>query len=249
MGLFESAIFGGKGKGLDLALINPFAPYIIIENSSSREMNSFIGFDLFLIPHQDVTVSMQLLVDDVKLSLFGKPIFYGEEVEPNEFGFAIGGTCSDPLGLSNTLLRARYYKVTNYTYNARDSLEQYLQNGIGLGAGMGNDFDELAFGVDYFPGKSWILSASVSQLRKGEGGLTDPFPIEFTSYDIPFPSGVVEKTLGLEAALRYQASSVWFVQGGLGFVNVTNKGHVEGDNDLQLRGSLTVQASWWRWFG
>ncbi len=248
MGLFESALFGGKGKGLDLALINPFAPYFIIENSTTRQMNSFVGFDLFFIPREDITLSMQLLIDDVKLSLFGTPIFHGDEVEPNEFGFAIGGTYSDPLGISNTLIRARYHKVTNYTYNAVDSLEQYLHGGINLGSGNGNDFDELVFGVDYFFEKGWILSGSASYLRQGEGRVTDPFPVEFASDDLPFPSGVVEKKFELGATLHYQPSAVWFIRGGLGFEDVTNKGHLVGENDLEIKGSVHVQFSWWDWF-
>jgi hypothetical protein len=248
MGLFESALYGGNGKGLDLALLNPFAPYFIIENSTTRQMNSFVGFDLFFMPRQDITLSMQLLIDDVKLSLFGTPILHGDEVEPNEFGFAIGGTYSDPLGIPNTLIRARYHKVTNYTYNAVDSLEQYLHGGINLGSGKGNDFDELTFGADYFFEKGWILSGSVNYLRLGEGRVTDPFPIEFTTDDLPFPSGVVEKRVELEAELFYQPSAVWFIGGTLGFEDVTNKGHVGGEDDLEIKGSVRVQFSWWDWF-
>jgi hypothetical protein len=247
MGLFESSVYGGKGKGLDLALLNPFVPYVIVENSSSREMNSFIGLDMYLVPHRDITVSMQLLIDDVKLSLFGKPIFHGDEVEPNEFGFAIGGTCRDPLGLTNSILRARYLKVTRYTYNTPDSLERYLHEGISLGAGNGNDFDEVMIDVDYFPVKSWIVSASALFKRAGEGLISEPFPEEFLTEDIPFPSGIIEKTHSFLAGLRYQPSAVWFLRGRLGFDNVKNRDHVNGEDDVYVRGDVSFQISWWRW--
>ncbi len=248
MGLFESAVCGGRGKGIDLSLLNPFTPYVIIENSTTRQLNSMVGFDIYLIPHPDLTISTQLLIDDVKLSLFGEPIFHGDEVEPNEFGLAFGATCADPLGLTGTLLRGRYLKVTNYTYNALDSLERYLEGGIGLGSIIGNDFDEWMIGFDYFPVKSWIFTTSTRYLRRGEGRISEPFPLEFETEDYPFPSGVVERRFSLDVSVRYQASAAWFLQGGLGFVDTRNRDHAAGADERNMRGNARLQISWWRWF-
>ncbi len=248
MGIFESALYGRQGAGIDLALLNPFSPYIVIENATSREMNSFVGFDAYFTPSSRWTASVQLLVDDVKLSIFGRPIFYGKEVEPNEFGMALGATWADPFGLSHSNLHVRYVKVTNYTYNAPDSLERYLQAGKGLGAAPGNDFDELSEGIEFFPLNSWIFDVSSAYRRKGEGRVTDPFPAEFSSSHIPFPSGVVEKNLSLSAGARFQPSDRWFVRGRLGFESIKNRDHLVGEDHVEMEGELRIQASWGRWF-
>jgi len=248
MGIFESVVYGGKGKGLDLAFSNPFSPYIIIENGSSRQANSFIGCDLFLTPWKRLTVSTQLLIDDVKLSLFGKPVFYGKEVEPDEFGFAVGSTFSDPFGLENSLVSGRYLRISNYTYNTLDPVERYLQEGVNIGSRFGNDMDHLMFGIDYFPLRSWIITATTAFQRKGEGRVTETFPAEFARADYPFPSGTVEKTLAADIDIRFQPSVSWVMHAGVGLEDVRNEDNVDGVDKRRMRGNLGLQVSWARWW-
>jgi hypothetical protein len=246
-GVFESAVYGGKGAGVDLALLNPLIPYIVVENATSRQLNSFLGFDVYVRPRPGVSLSLQLLIDDVKLKLFGRPVFFGGEVEPNEFGLSIGVTVADPFGLPNTLLRGGYRKVTNFTYNAPDSVERYLQEGIGLGAGDGNDFDEITAEFEFFPRSAWIATLSTGYRRRGQGRVDDPFPASFESDDVPFPSGVVERTFALSGGIRYQRSAAWFLSGSLGFEDVRNRGHETGVDVRELRGELTLELSAWGW--
>jgi hypothetical protein len=78
--------------------------------------------------------------------------------------------------------------------------------------------------------------------------VTEPFPLEFANDDIPFPFGIVEKTLTFDVGFRYQSSATWSVEGEVGVVDAENREHVEGDDELEMRGDLSVQIALWRWF-
>lgn len=248
VGLFEAVMYGGRGRSLDFAFTNPFSLYVVVENASDKQANSLLGVDAYYRLTEKAGLFGQLLIDDVKLSLFGEPVFFDDEVEPNEFGFIIGGELSDPFGLRDSRARAIYQKITNYTYNSINAFERYTYEDKPLGPPEGNDFDRIALSLLFAPSPELILEGSYARTRKGEGNVLDPFPAEFESSDIPFPSGVVETTDTFLLRARYQSTSFLYVDGSAGFERKGNYMHRAGVTETMPRLDILVGVEWKRAF-
>jgi hypothetical protein len=243
-GIWEAVLYGGPARGMDFAFTNPFSLYFVVENASDRQANSLLGFDAYWRPAEKIGLFGQLLIDDVKLSLFGEHIFWEDEVEPNEFGHLTGVEYIDPLGIRDTRLSLSYLKVTNYTYGSAKEEEHYLSEGKPLGPAEGNDFDEIRVAWFFAPLPSLFLEADYARKRKGEGEVRLPFPPVFESSDIPFPSGVVEKTDRVSLSLRYQTGPSFFIDGTVGVERRNNYLHIAGEKETIPVFSLSAALQW-----
>ncbi|MFQ6103405.1 MAG: capsule assembly Wzi family protein [Candidatus Glassbacteria bacterium] len=244
IGIFEAVTYGGKGRGLDFAFTNPFSLYFVVENASNKQANSFIGFDAYYRAGDNVGFFGQLLIDDVKLSLFGKHIFWGDEVEPNEFAYLVGGEFTDPFDLKDTRVSAIYTKVTNYTYNSINAFERYTYEGKTLGPPEGNDFDRLELSWLFAPREDLLLESAYTRVRRGEGSVSAQFPGTFETSDFPFPSGVVETTDIITLRARYQSGPHWFVDGRIGYERKENYLNISGNTSDMPRFEFVLGVQW-----
>jgi len=244
LGVFEAVVYGGEGRGLDFSYANPFSLYFVVENASDKQANSLLGFDAYYRLGERAGVFGQVLIDDVKISLFGKHLFYGDEVEPNEFGYLIGAEYVDPLGIMDTRVSGLYTRVTNYTYNSLNVFERYIYEDRPLGPPEGNDFDRVQLSWLYAPRPDFFLESTYSHTRAGEGNISTPFPWTFESSDMPFPSGVVETTDTIILRTRYQKGPNLFIDGRLGYERKNNFLHIEGSTADMPRFDLTLGIQW-----
>jgi hypothetical protein len=244
IGVWEAVLYGGPARGMDFSFTNPFSLYFVVENASNRQANSLLGFDAYWRPARRIGLFGQLLIDDVKLSLFGKHIFWEDEVEPNEFAHLVGAEFIDPLGLRDSRLSVSYRKVTNHTYGSMKQEERYVSEGKPLGPADGNDFDEVRFAWLYAPRPDFFLETEYARTRKGEGEVWLPFPPTFASRDIPFPSGVVETIDLVSLSLRYQTSPHFYVDGTVGVERRNNYLHVSGEKETIPRAGLSIGVQW-----
>lgn len=244
IGLFEAVVYGGRGSGLDFSFSNPVSLYFVVENASDKEANSFLGFDAYYRAWDTLGLFGQLLIDDVKISLFGKHVFYNDEVEPNEFAYVIGGELIDPLGLNDTRLTGSYTKVTNYTYNSTNVFERYTYEGKPLGHPGGNDFDLIRLRWLFAPHPDIVFESEYARMRKGEGSISAMFPDAFSSSEIPFPSGTVETTDLVSIRARYQSGQHIFVDGRFGWEWKNNYLNIPDRTSDTPRFDITLGFEW-----
>ena len=109
-GMFETIIFGGEGRQIDLAYLNPLLLYHAVQLNKDVNDNTFLGFDFDYQPRAGMNIYSQLVVDDFQID---KKV-QGDQ-EPNEIGLLIGFYVADVIRQMD--IKAEYSKVTNRTYN------------------------------------------------------------------------------------------------------------------------------------
>jgi hypothetical protein len=140
-----------------------------------------------------------------------------------------------PLGLA---LRGQYRWADVYTYSHLDSLSRYV-SGAGeidggdvlLGGMPGPDADAWFLDAEVYPRASFKLSAGVFARRVGEGNDVRAFDLGVDDPEPPFPSGVVEETLGFRFGARWELQGNRWIAARYEHVSADNRGHVAGDDD------------------
>ena len=191
VGLFETVIFGGPGRQIELYYLNPIIFFHGSQINDGADDNTFVGLDFDYLPANGVRLYGQLLVDDVQIENKSQ----GDQ-EPNEIGLLLGTHWVEAF--ENTDFKASYTRVTNRTYNQGNSRNRYLHDGELLSAARGNDYDQWSLSVVHWFGKTMNAGVNFSFTRQGEGLVTDVWTTPWLNvtgdYREPFPTGTVEKT-------------------------------------------------------
>ncbi len=191
LGLFESVIFGGPGRQIELYYLNPIIFFHGSQLNDGADDNTFVGLDFDYLPVKGVRLFGQLLIDDFQIEKKSQ----GDQ-EPNEYGILLGTHWVDTF--RNTDLKASYTRVTNRTYNQGNSRNRYLHEGELLSAALGNDYDQWSLAVVRWFGNNLNAGINFSYTRQGEGLVTDYWTTPWLNvtgeFNEPFPTGTVEKT-------------------------------------------------------
>ncbi|MBI4720287.1 MAG: hypothetical protein HY770_03500 [Chitinivibrionia bacterium] len=235
VGISESVIY--SGRGFDPVYAFPIASYYANQFNERGDDNILWSVDLKCRLRNALVLYGSLLIDDFQ--------FERDDGTPDKLGFDIGGTLalSRPVPLT---LKVRYRYVDIYTYTHRDSANAHVA-GFGLpGAGdpllggyPGPDTDSWRAEIRAFPRPDLPVTLGLSGLRRGEGN-------DFRAFnpgDDPnpsFPSGVVERTFGIDLALA------WELRGGSAaglfwqWLNVDNRDAVAGNDADDTSIALSV---------
>lgn len=235
MALSETAIFGGPGAGLDLALMNPLIFYTGEEANGPQTANVMAAFDVAVIPINRWMVYGTLLLDDIQLENQN----VDDRGEPAEYGLLTGLNWADPLRVEGVDLFAEYTRVTNRTYNGQGGAwEKYLHRNVPVGHFLGNDFDRWIAGLRWRPNPFLRAKLYCEHRRRGEGRVNRPFDAPWRdmpagiAYSEPFPTGVVESSDRLTFSLRWQPRWWGSAQFDVAYRSVAN---VENQIDVQER--------------
>ncbi len=211
IGIFESALFAGPGRGMELQFLNPLMFFHGNQLNEDNNDNTFLGLDYDLRLMHNLNLFGQFLVDDFQIDNKTQ----GDQ-EPNEIGFIFGARLNDILPATD--LKVNWSRVTNRTYNQKLPRNRYLNQNRPLGHPLGNDFETIQLDfLHWFGAESLLRLTSIIQ-RRGVGRITDPWsePWLATSGDFsePFPTGTVEKSTAFE--LGYLAKVPLLSGSGLG---------------------------------
>lgn len=227
VGAFESVVFGGPGRQIELAYLNPLIFFHGSQLNEGVDDNTIIGFDFTAKPFDKVKLYGQLLVDDFQIDNQTQ-----SDQEPNEIGYLLGGYFADIA--SSLDLTAEYTRVNNWTFNQPLERNRYVFNDQPIGGALGNDYDLARLSVIKWLSNEIALSASAAYLRQGEGSIlaewTAPWLAASGNYSESFPSGTVEKTTTLSAGFKGFVLDHLFVSAHSGLRRVTNYDHISGDN-------------------
>lgn len=227
VGLFESIIFGGIGRTVEMNYLNPLLSYHVEQLNNNINDNSFLGVDFRYYPIKNFKLYGQLLIDDYQIEKKSQ----GDQ-EPNQYGAIIGGYISDIVQSYD--LRMEYIKITNRTYNQAYERNRYIFENRSLGYFDTNDFDKLKLTLSKWITPLRSIALHYSYKRKGEGNITDewsePWLEQNNDYSEPFPFGVVEKTNRISGQFKGFLLKNFYLDVEAGFENITNRNNREQDS-------------------
>ncbi len=239
IGAFETVIFGGPGRQIELFYLNPLIFFHGSQLNEGADDNTALGFDFTVKPMLGLKLYGQLFVDDFQIEKKQQ----GDQ-ETDQYGIVVGAYAADLV--SATDLRCEYTRVTNWTFNQILSRNRYTLNDRPLGAARGNDYDELTVSVIRWLNENLTVRGNGSLLRQGEGRVTAEwtapwFDVE-GDYSEPFPTGVVERTAALSVGLHGFVDRRLFVdlEGGMRFTR--NHRHIDGDHTTQPFARIRISA-------
>ena len=226
IGLFETIIFGGPGRSVDLTYLNPIMFYHAAQLNENVDDNTFLGLDFDWYIRNRHKLYGQLMVDDMQVD--DKAI--GDQ-EPDEIGYQIGFSSIDVFGELD--LSFEYLKITNRTYNQKLPRNRYENRGELIGHAFGSDGDRLQMIITHWFDLDKKCALEIAYQRHGEGKYdadwTEPWEEYDGDYTEPFPTGRVEKSLksSLHAAGFY--NDIAFVDLEAGLQHVKNYQNIPGD--------------------
>lgn len=242
----EAMSFGGPDFGTNFAFVNPFIFYHGAQLNGPDNGNTIGSLQVAVMPIKNITLYADLMIDDVQLehSVRG-------DLEPDEVGILGGINIADPVGVKHLDIYAEYTRITNRTYNSQGGpWEKWLHRREPIGHFLGNDFDRMMIGADYWPRLSWRAGLEYEHRRRGEGRIEKTFDTPWLDYTLeegysePFPTGVVETSDILSASLTWQPR--WwgrlFVQAS--HWSVSNPDHVTDASDSYWTMQAGVQVDW-----
>jgi len=239
VGLFETVVFGGPGRQLELFYLNPLIFFHGTQLNESLDDNTQVGFDFSFKPKAGVKVYGQVLVDDLQLDDKVE-----SDREPDQLGI-LGGVYLADL-IDNTDIRLEYSRVSNWTFNQRFARNRYTNDGLPIGSAAGNDYDLLDLSVIRWLRDCLAVSANLSYRRQGEGRIeaewTMPWLEVEGDYSEPFPTGTVQKTLTASLGAKGFLYGHFFFDLEAGVDRVENRFHVESADETLPFVNLTLSG-------
>jgi hypothetical protein len=242
VGLFETIIWGGVGRSIEPAYLNPMLFFHAFQLNRNVNDNTFLGFDFDYKPIAGLDLYGQLMIDDFQIEKKSQ----GDQ-EPNEYGALVGGYFADFRPRWD--LQCEYRRVTNRTYNQGYARNRYLYEGQVIGSSPGNDYDQSTVTLHKWISENLRSSLYLAYVRQGEGDPSDPWAepwMDVTGhYSEKFPTGVVQKQFSIEAGLKGYLNQYVYVNLTGGLVHTQNYGRQSGVSrtDPQIRLTLSAFGS------
>jgi hypothetical protein len=226
----ELVVYGGPGRGLEPAYLNPLAALYAEQWNSGRNDNVLVGGDFSLVFAGSAEVRGEIVIDDFQIDAGS---------EPQELGAGVSLRVVNPLLACGSIVGSSYYLVTNRTYGHNVAWNRLVQEGRPMGYPEGPDGDAFKVWALTPLGRAWSVQLAYTRSRRGEGRIDRPQ--DEPGRSLRFPSGVVEtgQTVTLETIWRpfhtlgLTACGAWS--------DVGNTGNVCGASNDRLWLSLKVE--------
>ncbi|AMR29687.1 hypothetical protein A0257_08740 [Hymenobacter psoromatis] len=163
IGMFESEVSGGPGRGLELQYLNPVIFYRAIEQQVGSTDNALLGLDFkWNIKHR-AQLYGQLVLDEFKLS----EIRAGNGWWSNKQAIQLGGKLIDLGGIRNLDLQVEFNYIRPYTYQHETLYTAYENYQQPLAHPMGANLAEILGVLSYQPLPRLNLVAKVFYSKQG----------------------------------------------------------------------------------
>jgi hypothetical protein len=226
-GLFETVIWGGPGRSVDLAYLNPIVFFHGSQLNDKVNDNTLVGVDFTWKPVVGMKLYGQVVIDDIQLDHKTQ----GDQ-EPAEYGLLIGVYTASKVKKIDT--RLEYVRVTNRTFNQILSRNRYTSGRDPIGDVLGNDYDLTTAEIIRWLKPNLSARLNLSYRQQGEGRIndiwTEPWLDMTGNYSEKFPTGTVEKTGSVSLALHGFINSFLFTDLKVGVSRAINYDNHAGDN-------------------
>ena len=229
----EAVLYGGVGRGFELAYANPLNVFMLAQYNEEKAGNISYGFDLAYRTRSRGIFSGQLLYDDFQIDGC-EP----ECLEPPSYGFSVTAEGVPVAGDQRAF--ASYTRVSNLAYRTPEPLETYQVFRVGIGRGF-SDYDEARVGLDLAVLPQATTRVYAAYRRQGEGDYRRPYPSPDEYAATPeLLQGVVMRVgrLGVQASGRLGAYLT--VGADFGVNRVANEVHVQGRARTRFEGRVRM---------
>jgi hypothetical protein len=225
IGVSEMVLFGGPGRQVEFAYLNPILFFHSSQLNSNSDDNTLVAVDFDFKPVNRLRLYGQLLVDDFQIEKKKQ-----SDQEPDEYGLVAGLYLAD--WADGWDLKGEYSRVTNRTFNQPLPRNRYLYEGKPIGSVKGNDYDLFSVSLLRWFNQNLCGSLSAEYGRQGEGSPLDDWTTPWLDisgdYSEPFPTGTVEKNWTVSAGLNGVIHNLLIVDATAGVSRVNNFGHLAG---------------------
>lgn len=240
LGISESAVYGGVGRGFDPTLANPAAPLFLAQYADGKAFNVGFGADVLWRGPRGLMLGGQIFADDFQIDrcdLCGEPP-----------GIALA-LVADGVPLAGSVRGfASYTRVNALTYRAPERYERYTSQSVGLGQ-RNSDFDELRAGLDLGPMLPAPLRVYAAYRRQGEGDYRLPYPplAQRSAWPTIF-EGTVVRTVRVAASTAVHLAPGIEITADAGINRTWNDERVAGAVRTRAEGRIRValEPSWAR---
>ena len=239
VGLMESFVYSGEGRGFEPTLSNPFNILALSWRDEKADGNLALGGEASWHSATMGNWYVQGLLDDFQIDKCDTTC-----KEPASFG-VMASVDGLPLPADQRGF-ASYVRVSNLAYRTPNPAEKYASADIGLGQPF-SDFDELKAGLDLAVIPRIPVRVYGAFRRQGEGDYRKAFPPVATYAKVPLIlSGVVMHVKRIGASGGAQLGE-FELSGDAGMNWTSNAGHVAGVSKTSFEGRIKI--SWdpsWR---
>jgi len=226
----EVSTLAGPDRPLDWSFLNPIALHLEVEQND-RENNAegnhsnampFLNVDWLPIPTLRLTGSF--ILDDIQLDREDR-----DRGAPDALGYSCRFAWTPirkPVGLT---LFGYYLRIGTYTLQHSYGYTNLVTRSEMIGHPIGNDADDIAFGVRLAFSQPSLLELKFGGRRWGDSSmLYDPYTCYISARRKPFPSGDVKTNRYLALKVRYNP---------LKYLSLAIDGHLDlkhSDNESAL---------------
>ncbi len=168
LGINESILMSGEGRGLEVGMLNPLNIYALSWRNEKLDGNLMVGADAALRTRRFGRWSAEVLIDDLQIDRCDAVC-----EEPSSYGFTLAAE-GLPLRGSQRWF-ASYTRVSSLAYRTPQYSERYTSFDVGLGRGY-SDYDEARVGLDLALVPRIPLRAYFAHRRQGAGDYRAAFP-------------------------------------------------------------------------
>jgi hypothetical protein len=238
VGAAEAVLYGGPGRGFELAFANPLNVFMLAQYNEGKGGNVSYGFDVAYRGGRGGVYAAQLLYDDFQIDSCDPACG-----EPPSYGFSVVAEGVPLVGEHRAF--ASYTQVSNLAYRTPTPFERFTVNDVGIGRGF-SDYDEVRVGVDLAPLPIPLVPGATTRVyaayrRQGEGHYhrAYPTPEEFASTPTLF-QGVVTRVTRLAVQGAAQPTASLSLTGDLGYNVTRNADFVVGRRRSQVEGRIRL---------
>jgi hypothetical protein len=238
IGLSEMIVYGGIDRAAELFYLNPVLPYYVEQYNQNVDDNSLWNLEFALTFCKNKEFYGELLIDDFQ---------YDFVSEPNQLGYALGTRLADFLGWQGSFWNLQYTRIGTFVYGQQRSWNRYTYHDVVLGHFSGSDFDQWQVALKYLPHKYFTVNLGGSYTRQGEMTADSVYPPTIPK-GVPFPSGVVEKTLTGSLGLAFQPDAHLIANLDLTYQDFKNYQHASGQKQNSWTIRLLLNYNFWKEF-
>ncbi|HEU5170112.1 MAG TPA: hypothetical protein VFU46_06225, partial [Gemmatimonadales bacterium] len=166
LGVWETLIIQGVGRGFETPFANPLSPSVIANSFGIADSGSNVmfGLDLTWSLGRRTRLQFQGGLDDFW--------FNDRRMRQDRWAYTVAG--AGALG-ARLGWYAWYTQASSLAFRTQNPQENFADQGVGIGRNF-SDMDQTRVAVAIPVARTWLITPDLTFQRQGEGRIGDPYP-------------------------------------------------------------------------